>query len=206
MSNPHRDRVNAKLEAALRPFAEEAIPGADVDLLALIRKVVTDSGMVRVERLSGPIPPNAIGVVQEASVQVSHPAFSTTASLATLLDQIIAGLAAGSIGVAEGDGSPSGAARTLVFPNGTLSLDLGAQRATIAIPVIDVLDDIGDVAASSPSDGDRLTWDAGASAWIAAAPAIGRYRQYVVVSDGAGGFSFIDDGTGHPVESLEALE
>lgn len=34
----------------------------------------------------------------------------------------------------------------------------------------------------------------------------GHYRQYVVVSDGSGGFEFVDDGAGNPVESLEALE
>lgn len=34
----------------------------------------------------------------------------------------------------------------------------------------------------------------------------GFYRQFVVVPDGADGFDFIDDGTGQPVYSLEAIE
>ena len=34
----------------------------------------------------------------------------------------------------------------------------------------------------------------------------GQYRQYVVSPDGSGGFALIDDGTGHPVYSLEDLE
>lgn len=33
-----------------------------------------------------------------------------------------------------------------------------------------------------------------------------QYRQYVLVSDGSGGFDFIDDGFGNPVTSLEDLE
>ncbi len=35
---------------------------------------------------------------------------------------------------------------------------------------------------------------------------IGRYRQYLVVTDGAGGFNLIDDGFGNPVTTLENLE
>lgn len=46
----------------------------------------------------------------------------------------------------------------------------------------------------------------GTLAWQAPSGGGGSYRQYVVVSDGAGGFDLIDDGTGHPVMSLEATE
>lgn len=34
----------------------------------------------------------------------------------------------------------------------------------------------------------------------------GRYREYTLVSDGSGGFEFIDDGDGEPVYTLEDLE
>lgn len=36
--------------------------------------------------------------------------------------------------------------------------------------------------------------------------ATGKYRQYLVVPDGGGGFAMLDDGFGSPVESLEDLE
>lgn len=44
-----------------------------------------------------------------------------------------------------------------------------------------------------------------AGAWSAAS-GVGQYRQYVLVSDGSGGFDFVDDGFGNPVYTLEALE
>jgi hypothetical protein len=61
------------------------------------------------------------------------------------------------------------------------------------------------------TDGQVLTAQAdGTSAWEDA-PAGGGggggyYRQYVLVSDGSGGFALIDDGAGNPVSSLEATE
>jgi hypothetical protein len=37
-------------------------------------------------------------------------------------------------------------------------------------------------------------------------PATGQYRQYVLIADGSGGFDFVDDGSGNPVQTLEDLE
>lgn len=53
-----------------------------------------------------------------------------------------------------------------------------------------------------------LTVVSGVPAWAdpTGGTAGGFYRAYVLVSDGSGGFDFIDDGAGNPVESLEALE
>lgn len=34
----------------------------------------------------------------------------------------------------------------------------------------------------------------------------GQYRQYVVISDGAAGFSFLDDGFANPIYTLELVE
>ena len=34
----------------------------------------------------------------------------------------------------------------------------------------------------------------------------GKYRQFVVISDGSGGFAMLDDGFGNPVMTLEDLE
>jgi hypothetical protein len=58
------------------------------------------------------------------------------------------------------------------------------------------------------TDGQVLTVVSGLPAWAAATggTGTGRYRMYVLVSDGAGGFDFVDNGAGQPVESLEALE
>lgn len=57
------------------------------------------------------------------------------------------------------------------------------------------------------SEGEVLTVVAGKPDWApAAAVAAGRYQQYVVVSDGSGGFDLVDDGFGNPVFTLEDLE
>jgi hypothetical protein len=88
-----RDDQLAQLKSALRPFGEEAIQPGDVRLLKLIDQVLTGSGLVRVERLAGTIPANFHAPVNEASVIVSHPSFSSAVDLATLLEQLIASIA-----------------------------------------------------------------------------------------------------------------
>lgn len=82
----------ARIQSALRPFVEEALRQEEADLMRRVDRVTTGSGLVRVERLSGRLPDNLHGLVQDESVEVSFPSFSTAVDLETLLGQIIAGL------------------------------------------------------------------------------------------------------------------
>lgn len=63
---------------------------------------------------------------------------------------------------------------------------------------ISELDDIGDVDASSPSDGDVLTFDTGSGDWIAAAPTDVAYSPVSVTDDGDHYYLLVD-GDGTPV-------
>lgn len=73
---------------------------------------------------------------------------------------------------------------------------------------ITILDDVPDVNAAGVTDGQTLIWDSGTSTWIPAdaATAGARYRMYVLVPDGSGGFDFVVDGSGNLVVTLEVLE
>ena len=52
-----------------------------------------------------------------------------------------------------------------------------------ALPIVTELDDLTDVDAPSPADGDVLTWDAGTNEWIATAPPAGGPSGGVLVLD-----------------------
>lgn len=72
------------------------------------------------------------------------------------------------------------------------------------------LDDLTDVNAPAPADGDVLTWTATPGEWVSAAPeAVGRYRQILIADDGSGGWGFIEatvGGVTRPVTGLFDLE
>lgn len=161
-----RDDQIAQLKAALRPFGEEAIQPGDIELLRLIKQVMTSSGLVRVERLSGPLPENFHGTIHDESVLVSFPAYSAAIELQTLLGEMLAHDAAPPLAVQEADGTPSGTVSTIIWPNGSLAVDDDSDTATVTFSAITELDDIPDVNAPSPSDGDLLAWDATPGEWV----------------------------------------
>lgn len=78
----------------------------------------------------------------------------------------------------------------------------GNSQQTAIWTLPKAIGDPGDVlTVVTNGDGDDVpSWE------VPASVASGQYRQYVVVSDGAGGFDFIDDGFGSPVYTLESLE
>lgn len=64
-------------------------------------------------------------------------------------------------------------AERVVTDTPTVTWDLSTAGQAKANAAIAALDDIGDVTAPSPADGDVLTWDAGAGAWVPTAPGAG---------------------------------
>lgn len=206
-----RDDQIAQLKAALRPFGEEAIQPGDVELLRLIRQVITSAGLVRIERVTGTLPENAHGVIDERSVVTSHPTYTAAIDLKTTLDEILAAQAAPPVSVQEVDGDPLGSVANFIFPNGSLAIDEDSDTATVTFSsgaTITELDDVPDVNAPAPSDGDLLAWDAGAMEWVnvPATATSGRYQMYVLTTDGMGGFNFVTDIDGNLVTTLEYLE
>ncbi len=74
---------------------------------------------------------------------------------------------------------------------------------------VHALDDLSDVDAAAPADGDVLTWVEANNAWEAATPtggtASGQYRQFVWEVSG-GAFTFVTDNAGNPIFDLVDLE
>lgn len=204
-------KKQADLEAICRQVAEAALLPSDVELLRLIRQAITGAGLIRVERLSGTLPPNAHGTINDESVVVSFPSYTAAIDLQTLLGEILAAQAAPPISVEEEDGDPLGSVSGFVFPNGSISIDEDTDIATVTFSVgatITELDDVPDVNASSPDDGDLLAWDSTPGEWknVPATATSGRYQMYVLTNDGMGGFNFVTDIDGNLVTTLEYLE
>lgn len=72
------------------------------------------------------------GTIYEQQVRVSHTDFAATNNLRTLLSAIIDNLVNGSfLVVEEGDGAPSGEARTIIVPNGSATYDGATNTVTL---------------------------------------------------------------------------
>lgn len=199
-------KKQADLEAICRQVAEAALLPSDVELLRLIRQAITGAGLIRVERLSAPLPPNAHGTINDESVVVSFPDYTASIDLESLLGEILAAQAAPQLAIQELDADPSGNIRTLIVPDGSLTVD--EDTATLDFSSISSLDELSDVNAPAPDDGDLLAWDSTPGEWVnvPATATSGRYQMYVLTSDGMGGFNFVTDIDGNLVTSLEYLE
>jgi hypothetical protein len=85
------------------------------------------------------------------------------------------------------------------------SVDGGANWVWLPSGAASALNDLTDVTITSATSGDLLTYNG--SAWVnSAAAAVGQYRQFLYVLDGAGDFQFLTDDDGHPLMALLDLE
>ena len=120
--------------AILRPVWEALVTEAEARLRAVVDHATAGGSRIVYERIEGTVPDNAHGTIRDESVVVSFPSYSFAADLETLLGEIIADLSdeGAAVAVEEADGSPAGTVRTLVFPDGSVTIDAATETATVA--------------------------------------------------------------------------
>jgi hypothetical protein len=123
-----------ELAALARPLAKKLVRREDARRARIVDGVT--GGGTRVilgEGTTGNLPSNQHGTIEDISVLVDFPAYSLAQELQTLLGEIIADLATGAgVTVEETDASPSGVARTVVVPAGSLVYDAATETATLS--------------------------------------------------------------------------